>query len=338
MPVFRRSSGDNSSSRGAFQIRTSTHNPHGFPCARDDSSRPYPTAAELYSRSDCHDNDQDPFHDVGLADFFTAHSRTARRKLARLRTSEFMSGLLSRGIQPQFDRREPPSEVLQASIAYAASCSVAVLEETSICYERQDELMSNVDINRDRIEEVDQALRERVRFLENEVADERRHRREATRECAELRTLVDGLIQQVGDLRDDFTRHRVLSRRAVPLATGHMSAAPGRFAPIPVPSFGRLVPIEEPIPDLAEDLPTTSSSGSSIRWSGSSGGGDSQSLRSQPIVVEDGEVRDFAAEEEGQAEEDGEAERLHQEILRARADPAPEYRPRSPNLPGFDEL
>jgi hypothetical protein len=156
--------------------------------------------------------------------------------------------------------------------------------------------MSNVDINRDRIEEVDQALRERVRFLENEVADERRLRREVTRECAELRTLVDGLIQQVGDLRDDFTRHRVLSRRAVPLATGHMSDAPGRFAPILVPSFGRLVPIEEPL--RAEDPPTASSSGSSIRWSGLNGGGDSQSLRSQPIGVEDGEVRDFAAEEE----------------------------------------
>jgi hypothetical protein len=115
-----------------------------------------------------------------------------------------------------------------------------------------------------------------------------------------------------------------------------MSAAPGRFAPIPVLSFGRLVPIEEPL--RAEDPPTASSSGSSIRWSGSSGGGDSQSLRSQPIGVEDGEVRDFAAEEEEQAEEEGEAERLHQEILRARADPAPEYCPRSPNLPGFDKL
>jgi hypothetical protein len=227
MPVFRRSNADGSSSSGSFHNRSSYHNPHGFPCARDDLSCPYPTAAELYARSDDHANDQDPYHDVGLADFFTAHSRTARRKLARLRTTEFMSGLLSRGVQPQFDRREPPSEVLQASIAYAASCSISVLEETSVLYERQDKLMSNVDINRDRIEEVDQALRERVRFLENEVADERRHRREVTRECAELRTLVDGLIQQVGELRDDFTRHRVLSRRAVPLATGHMSAAPG---------------------------------------------------------------------------------------------------------------
>jgi hypothetical protein len=217
-----------------------------------------------------------------------------------------------------------------------STCSISVLEETSICYERQDELMSNVDINRDRIEEVDKALRERVRFLENEVANERRHRREATRECAELRTLVDGLIEQVGSLRDNFTRHRVLSARAVPLVTGHMSAASGRFTAIPVPSFGHLVPIEEPL--RAKDPPTASSSGSSIRWSGSSGGGDSQSLRSQPIAIEDGEVRDFAAEEEEQAEEEGEAERFHQEILRAKADPAPEYRPRSPNLPGFDEV
>jgi hypothetical protein len=197
--------------------------------------------------------------------------------------------------------------------------------------------MSNTDINRDRIEEVDQALRERVRFLENKVADERRHRQEATRECAELRTLVDGLIQQVGDLRDDFVRHRVLSgRRAEPLATGHMSAAPGRFVPIPVLTFGRLVPIEEPL--WAEDPPTASSSGSSIHWSGSSGGGDSQSLRSQPIVVEDGEVRDFAVEEEEQAEEEGEVERFHADILQARADPALEYRPRSPNLLGFDKV
>jgi hypothetical protein len=262
MPVFRTSNANGSSSQGAFHIRESSFNPHCFPCARDDASRPYPTTSEIYTRSNIHDNDQDPFHNLGFYDFFVAHCHTARRKLSCLRTTEFMSGLLSRGIQPHFDRREPQNEVLQASISYAASCSVSILEETSTLYERQDELMSNTDINRDRIEEVDQALRERVRFLENKVADERRHRREATRECAELRTLVNGLIQQVGDLRDNFTRHRVLSARAVPLATGHMSTAPGHFAPIPVPSFGRLVPIEELL--RAEDPPTASSSGSSI--------------------------------------------------------------------------
>jgi hypothetical protein len=146
-----------------------------------------------------------------------------------------------------------------------------------------------------------------------------------------LRTLVDGLIQQVGELRDNFVHHRVLLRRAEPLASGRMSSAPGRFAPIPVPSFGCLVPIKELI--RAEDPPTASSSGSSIQWSDGSGGcGDSQSLLSQPV-----EVRDFAAEEEEQAEEE-EAETFHQEILRARADTALEYRLRSPNLPGFDKL
>jgi hypothetical protein len=125
-----------------------------------------------------------------------------------------MSSLLSHGIQPQFDCQELPSEVLQASISYTVSCSVSILEETSIFYERQDELMSNLDINRDRIEEVDQVLREQVCFLENEVANERRHRSEVTRECAELRMLVDGLIKQVGELWDDFT----YVRATLPLA------------------------------------------------------------------------------------------------------------------------
>src|ERR1700735_1841756 len=162
MPVHRLTTAQ-TSSEGAYQIRESSFNQHRFSCARDNPSRPYPTATEVFQRSGIHHTDDDPFNDLGLSDFFVTNRRVARHRLSHLRTTEYVSGLLSRGVQPQFDRREPHNEVLQASIGYAAACSVATLEEVSLVYERQDELRALCDMNRDGIEAGDQALRERIR-------------------------------------------------------------------------------------------------------------------------------------------------------------------------------
>src|SRR5258708_3550117 len=71
--------------------------------------------------------------------------------------------------------------VLEASLGYTASCSVAAFDEVASVYERTDELDRRVIVNRDEISSVEQRLRERVRELEVRYEVERDLHREATR-------------------------------------------------------------------------------------------------------------------------------------------------------------
>ena len=107
-----------SRSGGSFILGDVSHNRHRFSHARDNTLRPYPSAQNVYIRSDLHDPDTDSFNDLGLSDFFVAHRRVARRKLERLQLSPFQAGLFSRGSQIGLDRQEPYHEVLEASIGY----------------------------------------------------------------------------------------------------------------------------------------------------------------------------------------------------------------------------
>jgi hypothetical protein len=195
-----------------------------FQTARDDATQPYPRERDVYVRSDQAYPNQDGFYDLGLADFLTAHRRVARRRLDHLELNEFQSGLLSRGAQASFDRREPPNEVLEVSLGYTASCSVAAFDEVASLYERTDHLDGRVQEEAANIVSLEASLRERIRALELRVEVERDLRREATRHVGELRGMVSDLVQTVGTLRDDFTRHvmmgATLTRRATPLGSG----------------------------------------------------------------------------------------------------------------------
>src|SRR5258708_34474940 len=131
------------------------------------------------------------------------------------------SGLLSRGAQHRLDPREPYNMVLEASLGYTASCSVAAFDEVASVYERTDELDWRVIINRDEIALVEQRLRERCRELEGRAEVERDLRQEVTRNIGELRGLINDLVSTVGDLRDDLTWVRMMGGvRGLPLVRG----------------------------------------------------------------------------------------------------------------------
>ena len=130
-----------SSSRGSYIVRESSHNQHCFTHARDDASRPYPSANDVYVRSISSNVDQDEFSDLGLSDFFLVHRRVARRSLERLQLSPYQAGLLSRGVQTGLDRREPYNAVLEASMGYAGACSVTVMDEVASLNERVEKLV-----------------------------------------------------------------------------------------------------------------------------------------------------------------------------------------------------
>src|SRR5882762_5511949 len=69
-----------SGAHGSFVLRESNFNRDRFVSARDDLSRPYPKAEDVYLRSD-NVSSEEEFADLGLSDFFIAHRRVARRKL-----------------------------------------------------------------------------------------------------------------------------------------------------------------------------------------------------------------------------------------------------------------
>ena len=170
---------------------------------------------------------------------------------------------------------------------------------------------------------MEQSLREELAGLRGVIEAERQMRREATRSVGSLVDLVNGLVQEVGVLRDDLARVRLMRARGTPL---------GRGEPQPlVPFEGRLVPIMSPAPSV----PSSGSSRSQRSSLYSQEGRVVDRAEDRSVEWSEGEeVIDLAGEEEEQAEEDRRngVESIHAEILRVREDPAPEY------LPAYEEV
>ena len=139
MPATRLPS-HSSSSMGSYITRDSDFNRHGFTTRRDDPSHPYPSARDMYACSTSSAHDQDEFSDLGLSDLFVVGRRIARRRLKHLQLTPFQAGLFSRGVQTGLDRREHYNKVLEASIGYAGTCSVVVMDEVASLNERVEEL------------------------------------------------------------------------------------------------------------------------------------------------------------------------------------------------------
>src|SRR5258708_17529367 len=159
--------------RASCNREASAYNLDRFLVARNDATRPYPSETNVYRRSTIHNPDDDGFFDVGLRDFLVTNRRVARRRLDRLSLTPHQSGLLSRGAQHRLDPREPYNMVLEASLGYAASCSVAAFDEVASVYERTDELDRRVIANRDDLASGEQRLTERVRELHGGTGCER---------------------------------------------------------------------------------------------------------------------------------------------------------------------
>src|SRR5258707_6016232 len=220
MPAQRSSSTRATSTGGSFVEGSSSHNQHRFTAARDDLSRPYPSAHDVYRRSNIHNPDEDEFADVGLSDFLIAHRRVARRKLERLELSTYQAGLLSRGVQVGMERREPYNAVLEAAMGYAGACSVAAMDDVALVNEKVDMLDEGLGEQTLRVDRVNQDLTEWA----TEFTDERARARESDcflwREVMSLKVLCDSLVRTVEELRDDLARQTLLNAalsRRVPM-------------------------------------------------------------------------------------------------------------------------
>ena len=327
MPATRLS-GEVSRSGGSYIIRESTHNRHRFSSARDDASRPYPSANDVYVRSTSSTVHEDEFSDLGLSDFFIAHRRVARRNLERLQLTPLQAGLFSRGVQTGIERREPYNEVLEAAIGYAGSCSVAVMDEVANVNEKIDGVDGRAFTMRQEIDE----LRELNEALRVNAERDSRAMDSLRREVGTLKHLVNGLVEGLGSLRDDVMRWRLVDRhfartgmlpimgRAESVPSSGPTSGPSSSRTSSVSSGppqelvhheGRLVPIETP--DRAEVRPVIDLTDDEVI---------DLTDDSDDVVV------DLTGEEEEQARLAREAGEVtfHAEVERARADPSPEYR------------
>ena len=150
-------------SLGSFVMRSSTHNRDGFINARDDLTHPYPCYEDIYawsSLSDVHDE----FADLSLNNFLVAQRQVARRKLEHLQLTPHQGSLLSQGVQPHWEQQEPYNVVLEASIGYAASCGVVVMDEVA-------SLNKRVEDRLEQRREEEALMMRRVRDLEDSLAN-----------------------------------------------------------------------------------------------------------------------------------------------------------------------
>jgi hypothetical protein len=216
-----------SASEGSFVVWESSHNIHRFTHAGDYASRPYHFAMDVYICSN-RPSDTDT-SDLGLLDFFIAHHQVACRCLERLDLNSSTAKLLSRGSLPQLKRREPYNWVLEASIGYAASCGVAVMDEVAIVNkrameidERVMEMNGRVGTLLDGVEE----LRRRNRQFDLAVEAERNTCQTLERRLIAHVELFNGLMSEVGVMRDDHTRLVARVNRGYLLARAEAAPQP----------------------------------------------------------------------------------------------------------------
>ena len=132
-------------SSGSFVMRASLHNRDHFSSALNDLSHPYPSYKDLYLCSNTSNLGSDEFQDLGLNNFLVTQRRVARRKFKRLQLDPYQGSLFSQDVQPHWEQREPFNAVLEASLSYAASCSVVVMDEVVGLNERVDARMEEVE-------------------------------------------------------------------------------------------------------------------------------------------------------------------------------------------------
>ena len=301
-------------------MRSSTHNWDGFTSACDDLTCPYPCYGDIYARSSLSDIHDEEFADLGLNDFLVAQRQVARRKLEHLQLTPHQKSLLSWGVQPHWEQQEPYNAVLEASIGYAASCGVVVMDEVASLNKRVE------DNSEQRREEGAMTMR-RVRDLEDSLANEQEAHLRLAHQVGELTQELREIRRQIGLPSTSLAVRRANVDEAINeewerQVTRLVEHRTMRRAQTLTEFQGHLVPIEEP--DCAKDLPVRD-----IEVIDLTGEPEVIDLTGGPAVM------NLLGEEEEQALE--EIRRgvimFDVEVWAARVDPSPEYEEALPYTP-----
>ena len=245
---------------------------------------------EFYRRSNTHDPDQDGFEDLFRQDFIHAISRVACRKLARRHLDPYQHTAFRRGIVRHNTGEEERDPTLETAMEYASALGTIIFNESChLCDLTEAQISRNqyaTDVELERLDgEADHAA-ERIRALEDKEADMERSLNallELGREQTEASTcaarglgqLATCVLAQQNKIQAMEERMDVM--REMILGLEHMAANPivideeetvveagsssgeeleieENKVAVPIPVPGHLVPIEEDIQVLPDEL------------------------------------------------------------------------------------
>ena len=258
--------------------------------ARDEEGREYPPANDFYRRSNTHDPDQDGFEDLYRRDFIHAISCVACCKLSRHHLDPYQRTAFRRGIVRYNTGEEEHDPTLELAMEYAGALGTIVFDESCRLRDLTEAQIGRnqytTDVELERLGgEADHAA-ERIGALEDKEDDmERslnvllelgREQTEASTRAAQgLGQLATCVLVQQNKIR--VMEERMDAMREMILGLEHMAANPivvnedetvvevgsgsgeeleieENKVAVPIPVPGRLVPIEEEIQVLPNEL------------------------------------------------------------------------------------
>ena len=245
---------------------------------------------DFYHRSNTHDLDQDGFEDLYRRDFIHAVSRVARHKLACHHLDPYQHAAFRRGIVRHNTGEEEANPTLELAMEYAGALGTIIFDESCcLCNLTEAQVGRNqsaVDVAVDRLDgEADHAA-EQIGALEDKEADMEhslnallelgREQTEASTWAAQgLGQLATCALAQQNKIR--AMEERMDAMREMILELEHTAANPivvdeeetvvevgsslgeeleieENKVAVPIPMPGRLVPIEEEVQELPDEL------------------------------------------------------------------------------------
>ena len=250
----------------------------------------YPSALDFYCCSNTHDPDQDGFEDLYHRDFIHAISCVARRKLAHHRLDPYQCAAFRHGIVRHNTGEEEANPTLELAMEYAGALGTIIFNESCrLCDLTEAQVGRNqfaVDVAVDHLDREADHAAECIRALEDKEADMEcslnmllelgREQTEAlTRAARRLGQLVTCVLAQQNKIR--AMEERMDAMQEMILGLEHTAVNPIMVdeeemvveagsnsgeeleieenevaVPIPVPR--RLVPIEEEVQELPDEL------------------------------------------------------------------------------------
>ena len=259
----------------------------------EEGGHEYPPANDFYRHSNMHDLDQDGFEDLFRRDFIHAISCVARCKLSCHHLDPYQHAAFRRGIVHHNTGEEERDPVLETAMEYAGALGVIIFDESCRLRDLMEAQIGRnqyaTDVELERLDREADHAAERIGVLEDKEADMecslnallelgREQTEASTRAARGLGQLATCVLAQQNKIR--AMEERMDAMWEMILGLEHTTANPivvdeeemivearsssgeeleieENEVAIPIPVPGRLVPIEEDIQVLPDELVRT---------------------------------------------------------------------------------
>ena len=248
---------------------------------------------DFYRRSNTHDPDQDGFEDLYCHDFIHAISRVAHHKLSRHHLDPYQHAAFRRGIVRHNTGEEERDPTLELTMEYASALGTIMFDESCrLCNLTERQIGRNqhaTDVELEHLDREADHAAERIGALEDRLADTdcslqallelgREQTEASTRAARGLGQLATCVLAQQNKIRAmegrmDAMREMILGLEHTAAnrimvdedetvveaesSSGEELEVEENEVAVPIPVPGRLVPIEEEVQVLPDELVST---------------------------------------------------------------------------------